>query len=46
LWLLEPGTGKLATPVAPTRFEPATFAIKVGTDRPEANLLSTCRVLY
>ena len=41
-----PSTGKLATPVAPTRSEADTFTMKVGTDRPEANFHSACRVFY
>jgi hypothetical protein len=44
--IVDPGTGKLAKPVAPTRLELDTLATKVETDRPEANLLSTYWVVY
>lgn len=44
--MLDLDIGKLATPVALTKFEPDKFAVKVETDRPETNLLSTYRVFY
>jgi hypothetical protein len=43
--IIVPGAGKPATPLVAARFEPDTFAVKIGTDRPEANFLITCEMI-